>query len=76
MTVAEILAEVRATRSACGGDGRRADDRRIRRGTYALARYDVTIETAGTVYRSVKCDLMSISPNSPIRRRRAGSRAA
>lgn len=47
--------------------------------TQSLADMHITIETAGTVYKAVKCDLMSISPklaNSTPRERDGGRWAA
>jgi len=63
MNVAEIVAEARSYGAShavvTGGEPMIAEG--VAELTEALGMH-VTVETAGTVYKAVKCDLMSISP--------------
>lgn len=83
MSPAEILSEVRGHRAShvvvTGGEPMIADS--IVELTRSLKELDlhITIETAGTVYKPVACDLMSISPklaNSTPHEREGGRWAA
>lgn len=81
MAVAEIVDQARSLKAShavvTGGEPLIADG--IVELTESLAGMHITIETAGTVYKTVKCDLMSISPklaNSTPRERDGGRWAA
>ncbi|MGD9127128.1 MAG: 7-carboxy-7-deazaguanine synthase QueE [Planctomycetia bacterium] len=71
MSVSEVLEQVKAIKAGnpdtthvvlTGGEPMLDKDFEILAGSLARLKYHITVETNGTVYRRVKCDLMSISP--------------